>query len=568
MTMRVGDLNPSLEMDSRHGAETVSSYPPFTGRFSAQRPIIPGGEKRQAEGQTGLPTLERGAATLVARAQAPARDPPWTEDRTRDFGAGLPSHFEPEPIPKQPARPQTKGEAIGLKWHEEEEEDEEPVTEMSLADEEGLLSLTIGRLLEEHFVGLEGLNDLCVRRALWVAKQDHQGATHLVDMQEDYRSQGPLKVMLREAVSSNTPQLSLLEFVAGRGRDAVDDFKLYLASKQVEYSWEGIVSLMNEATRLLPLVQGDLERSLGTEVWKATWRRHLQLEEGLSAGRGEISRETAQLFPRATAGDILQWYTRLVAGMMVMVTEGQRFKRTTAAMAEFMDGYPGPDLPIVSHQQQEQEGWRGSLQKRLLGDDSISRYHSHVEEVESQRGDENPRQEMTQMRTEMASGGASQRGKGKLHPRSEESLQAERDRTIEQAGEAGMDYRVGGAAPMHRDEGFIGESQFRGQPVNLLEGGQVRSRNAQDLDRERQQSYADEYLKREGDRARILEEGSRGGSSRSSSMMGLKSTTRPLMEGMVEDLEEYERVDGFENLNRSELEASIRTMVVQKLKHW
>lgn len=602
LTMRVGDLNPSIEMDSLTVAEEISAHPPNTGQYLDKRLINPSGGRRQAEWQTGLPTLEKGAATMVTRAQAPARDPRWTEDRTKEEKAGLPTRIDPEPIPTKPARPHTKGEVIGLKWSGEEEE-EVQVNAMSLEDEAGLQGMTIQLKLEKHLLGLEDLNALCINRALLVERQDQDAAARLVDAQEDYRARGPIQVMLQDAESTETPQLSLLEFVAGRGQDAVDDFKLFKASKQVDFTWREIVTLMAEASRLLPLVKADLERVMGEEGMAETMRRHLQLEEGLSSGEGQISREAAQLFPKATAGDILQWYSRLVSGMMVMISEGQRFKRTTATMAGFIGDYPGPNVPYVSRQNREQEGWRGSLQARLLGEDSMSRYLSQVDQAESQQGDENSfhryvggrPKDSGEKREAWGSPGENQYARtqqgGELHQverrplaGSREFVQLERERTIDQAGAAGQSYRVGQLA-RQGERGFaepIGNFT-RSQPVNMLSSNLIRSNlmnshlggvgagDARDLERERQQSYADEYLRRDAERERIreqaLEESSRGGgSSHSSRMVGLQSVTRPMMEGLAEEVEEFADVDGFETLTRGQLEESIRKMVVQKLK--
>lgn len=569
-TMRVGDLNPSLEMDSKTVKDTGSDHSGFD-RFPEMRPMNPSGERRQAERQTGLSTLEKGVTTLVTRAQAPARDPKWTEDRTKEVRAGLPTHLEPETIPSKPARPKTKGEAIGLKWSYEEDEEEQPVAQMSYEDEVGLLGLTTQRKLEEHFLGMEALNALCVDRAVLVARQEKEAAVNLVEAQEDYRASGPIGVMLQEVEPQSYPQLSLLEFIAGRGQDAEDDYKLFKASRKTEFTWKEIVALMEETSRLLPLVKDDMERVLGKEVMAETIRRHYLLEEGLSSGEGEISRETARMFPRVAAIEILQWYSRLVAGMVVMISEGQKFKRTTAILAEFVENYPGPDVPPVIRQQPDQESWRGSLQARLLGEDSVSRYQGLVEMAESQHGSDNSRQERSPK-------GASKEEKDRARPRTEKSFLAERDRAVNQAGPAGQEYRM--RSSKQREDGPFGDYSERNLQAKLLSNDLVRSRREQDLgkssrelelERELQQKYAEEYTRRdqERDRAREQEDredGSRGGSSRSSKMMGFKSVTRPLMDGMVEDLEEYVEVDGFETLTREELEASIRAMVVQKLK--
>ena len=347
--------------------------------------------------------------------------------------------------------------------------------------------------------------------------------------------------------------------------------------------------------------------------------RHLELEERLAEGRGGISRETALLFPKEKAGEILQWYTRLVAGLSVLLQEQERFKRSTAVMAGFLENYPGPE-PQPVRRTTSKEAWRDVLQSRLLGEDASSHYSGQVEEAELRQREFAGSRASEERARGQFEGTAQAYSRSGAPRRSERSLQEDFDQTLDLAGAAGTSYRVGGAT-LGAGRGFVEEDLTQGRvnqlredlvkpkgerrsssvkgtgeygvsPENLdtsvrkrregawdagLEGGSlakrqnsIRSREegerSMQSDRERQQFYADEYHRGGRDREEDWEDRRSVTSSRSSKVQGLKSMSRPAMIGVEDEREEWVEVDGFESLSNQQIEASIRVMVVQKLK--
>jgi hypothetical protein len=158
------------------------------------------------------------------------------------------------------------------------------------------------------------------------------------------------------------------------------DWAALKLSKKTLFDRDEVQGLMEETSRLLPLLKEELEGLLGPEKMGEMRNRHLLLEEGL---RGTtMTRRTAKLFPQDQAGEIMEWYVRLVAGLRALWELKRRTRQSAELLGDFIPRYPGPEVEEKKH------AWRNELEHYVLGKGSHRSKEVGRREVNMESGTE------------------------------------------------------------------------------------------------------------------------------------------------------------------------------------
>jgi hypothetical protein len=335
--MKMGDL------DSYQGT-TVSGLT-YQDRGGSKRPG--GGEITKAERLTDEPRAETGHLTHAMFSRT-ARLPPIRGSEQDGKASGLKPSTNAKILPQQSEWPKVKG-GVSMEW--ESDDEGEGDQELSMKDQ----WLAEGKLLDEAAGEAEAeLEEAMARcRAIAQARTAHfdagdEGgiARTRGELARGYAQDGNLvKMLLLEAEDQEALKLRPSDFVQGLNQAWHSDVELFLRSKNTEFSKGDVMDILDKATELLGIWEKDLAAVCGDEAAMLLRERHRALTNGLMGKKG-VSPLAARLFPRESAGEIMEWYLRLTSGLL----EAQRLKEATRNAVDLLGGfvqqYPGPNGAI------------------------------------------------------------------------------------------------------------------------------------------------------------------------------------------------------------------------------
>lgn len=96
-----------------------------------------------------------------------------------------------------------------------------------------------------------------------------------------------------------------------------DDWETIVTSGKTQFNKAEVLHSLGQTAGLLKEWQSELMDTPGAKEVGPLMERHLILYEGLRNGR-TVSAEVWRLFPRAQAGEIMEWHTRLSTGLREM----------------------------------------------------------------------------------------------------------------------------------------------------------------------------------------------------------------------------------------------------------
>jgi hypothetical protein len=206
-----------------------------------------------------------------------------------------------------------------MQWflEEEEEEENEELAEAPDDERERARKKELpGRVFNEMVVVSQHLDE--VKLLVTELKMEEDPEVELVkfDLLGDYHRNGITRLCLIDCGEIEPMELQQADLVTMSEAAKELDWAALKLSKKISFDRDEVQGLMEETSRLLPLLNEELEGLLGPEKMGEMCHRHLLLEEGLR--ETTMTRRTAKLFPQDLAGAIMEWYVRLVTGLRAL----------------------------------------------------------------------------------------------------------------------------------------------------------------------------------------------------------------------------------------------------------
>jgi hypothetical protein len=353
-TMRLGELlNPSV---SDVDASTI------TGSHM-KAPLT--GEVTKAEGLAEQSRLTEDQFKTVDRFQKATAPAPVERDHQEGRKTGGPKSSIPlVKLPQHSAGHSGKGGVQGFKWNDEEEEIPSSKTKTGLSEEERLDEETF-KLEREMRELLTKFSQLHEDRNSWYGHEDVELSQRRQELVEDYRLGGIMRLFLLSPKEHDQMRLLPADLMAHGMNSWEMDWSLIKDSRRLPSGREEILSLLREVTFQLESLQKDLRLALGDGAVEELWERHNIISQGLEDPRG-ISGRTSQLFPRESAGDIVEWYRRLLSGLVEFRRLNVLRCDANDQLSSFTDNYPGPKLDQL-HREQQSTTWQTELRRSIGG---------------------------------------------------------------------------------------------------------------------------------------------------------------------------------------------------------
>ena len=326
-----------------------------------------GGDLTRVEGLPDGPHARSGQVTQ-AMFRNPARLPPFRGSEQDGKASGQKPSTEAKILPQQSERPRGKG-GVKMEWESSDEEEARDDL-LSLKDQ----WLAEGERLDE--AAEEGEKTLMRvmnhvravaldRDAHFEAGDEGGIAFTRAKLSREFAEEGDLMgLLLLEAEDQGALKLRPSDLVHGLMEDWNANWELFLASKKTEFSKEDVMEVLGQATGLIEDWRDELGAACGPDAVIQLMERHRALTEAL-AGKKGVSPLAARLFPREVAGEIMEWYARLLAGLMEVQRLREVTRKAVGCLGGFLQNYPGPKLVVRSESHFVGRSSVGALSKRF-----------------------------------------------------------------------------------------------------------------------------------------------------------------------------------------------------------
>jgi len=295
----------------------------------------------QARGRAGEMTQNL-LATMTAGAPS-GREGQGVETNGHESGVSLMKK------PPKSARPKERG-GVAMMWESNVDDgDEKELSLKTTKDQWGAegarLEKAADQVTEDLESALLSAESAARDRTVHFEQGDERGLAATREwMSEEYRNEGNIiPMLLLDAEDWGALKMSANDLAAGLAASMQGDWELCRLSKKTEFEHEEVLELMRKVSELLPKWGGGLAETVGEDQVITFKKRHQVLSQGLLSGRG-VTREAAKLFPQESAGDIMEWYIRLVTALLELERLHESMKSGLAQLGPFLEKYPGPKL--------------------------------------------------------------------------------------------------------------------------------------------------------------------------------------------------------------------------------